>query len=437
MRQPHLSGRPMANAQVGAVFGMAMGLALAPAGEVHAQTFRGLLPNDAGPLFRRDVAGNRAEPSFDRPPIYVGSFEVQPSVGLSAAVDSNVYNQRNARTDALFDLRPALIVRRNAFPLDVSLDASGDVRRYVDNQTENRETYTVNASARYELGYATQLGLNGTYAKFVENRGDDGLGTGLAEPVHGTAKSARIYGATGIGRVYLRLEAALSKRDYRPAALVEGGFLDLSYRDSEQVTVGGQVGAPLGKNNVVFATVSYSKERSPNAPQAIRRDSRSGRALIGLRGDLSDLVSAELSVGYVRQDFEVEGFADFGGLTFNGAIDWYARPLLSFRLSAAQTMRNSGLTSVPAILERSARLTAFYDPLPRLRVQGNLSYANHQYRGVGVTAQQLEAGITASFRLSERLYTNASIGWRRQWGGDAVVQSYAGLLGQCGLRFVL
>lgn len=428
---------PAGSVRAGAAFGVAMGLVLVPAGEAGAQTFRGLLPNDGGPLFRRDVAGNRSEPSFDRPPIYVGSFEVQPSVGLSAAADSNVYNQRDGQADILLDLRPALTVRRNLFPLDLSLDASGDLRRYADNQTENRETYAVNLNARYQLGYATQFGVSGTYAKFVENRGDDGLGTGLAEPVHGSTKSARAYAATGIGRVYLRLDGVLSRRDYRLVGLVEGGVLDLAYRNTEQATVTGQLGAPLGRNNVVFATVSYSKDRSPDAVPSIRRDARSYRALVGLRGDLSNLVSAELSVGYVSQNFEVERYADFSGLTFNGAIDWYARPLLSFRLSAMQTMRNSGLAAVPAILERSGRLTAFYDPLPRLRVQASLSYANDQYRGIGVTARKIEAGISSSFRLSERIYTNASIGWRRQWGGDAVVQSYEGLLGQLGLRFVL
>lgn len=414
-----------------------LGLAVMSAGPVRAQTFHGLAPNASGPLFRADVAGNRAEASFDRQPIHLGSLELQSSVGLTAGFDSNVYNRHNGEADAVFDLQPNVSLHGNWFPLDLSLSASGDVRRYTKDVSENRETFGTNLSARYEIGYATVLGMAADYSNFAEDRGSDGLGAALAEPVQGQMESGRIFASTGLGSLYLRLDAGLSRRDYRPVKLTSGSVMDLAYRDSEALTLGGQLGAPLGKNNVVFVALDYGKNRSPNAPASIRRDSQSIQAVVGVRGDLSDLVSAEVSTGYTRQDFEIAGFADYSGLTFTGAIDWYARPLLSVRLSAAQTMRNSGLQSVPAILERSAGLSAYYDPLPKLRTHASLNYSNSQYRGIGVTTQRLVSLLTTSFRISERLYTEASAGWRWQWGGNVLAQSYTGLTAKFGLRVAL
>ena len=155
-----------------------------------------------------------------------------------------------------------------------------------------------------------------------------------------------------------------------------------------------------------------------------------------MRGEISPLVSATFAVGYRQRNYDRVQFRDFAGVTYRADVQWYATPLMTFRLQASQSFLNSGNANVAGILSNRVSLTGYYDPLRNLRLAATLTFEHNDYRDTDTTARRPSAQLQAQYRVSRNWSLGAFAGVRHQGvSGTPLVQPFTSFSAGLGVTF--
>lgn len=318
-------------------------------------------------LDRDDVAGARIEPLYRPRPILVGPVFAQPSLSVVAGYDSNVFNRPEAKGAAIATVMPSLELRADLPRHALEASAAGTVRRFSRYTTENSEEFRVRGAGRIDMGARHAVRASAELAHLIEPRSTSGSALDAAEPVSYQRLAAEAGARFELGRLRVAPVFGYERLRYDPVALVDGGEVDQSFRDTRSLR--GEVRIDYDFSGLLAAFVLAGCEDidSLSAPAPLRRDSRDCEGLAGLRGRITPVISGELSVGYRTRDYAQPAFRDFDGMTFRADVQWYVTPLATVRAQASRAFRNSGNLRAGAILTDSFTLTAYYDPLRNLR----------------------------------------------------------------------
>ena len=109
-----------------------------------------LEPPAVGP--RADTVFGRPRPDYDPLGIRQGSFLMYPSGAIAETFDSNVFaTQTGARSDFYTKLIPALTIKSDWNQHALAFSASGEVKKYAHNTTEDVNNFSADAVGRYDI----------------------------------------------------------------------------------------------------------------------------------------------------------------------------------------------------------------------------------------------------------------------------------------------
>jgi len=376
---------------------------------------------------RPDVAGMRSEGDYKSEPIVAGPVEINASLATIAVYQSNALNQNVEQDDVSLTLTPRLSARTLSDRVQFQFGATGIFRRYASLQTENSEEFDLNASLNTQLSQGNSFTINSSLNRESEMRNSVGSDVNAAEPVDSTRFSIGAGTTFAFGNLRVSPSVRYAERSYDSVALIGGGEQDQSFRDTRRIEGGLSLGYQLSPLLSVFTAGSYEELESTNAAPGAQRDSSNFNIVAGVRGELTSLVIAEIAAGYRKLNYDLARYRDTGGATFRANVQWFATPLVSFRLQATQTFLNGGNADVGGILSSRFQASAYYDPLRNLRLASTITYIKNDFRDVDTESDR------ASFRLQAQYFLNRNIAiggyatlTRQDVSGTARVNSFTG-----------
>jgi hypothetical protein len=389
-------------------------------------------------LDRGDVAGARTEPAFQSKGLHVGPVFARPSISVLGNYQSNVFNRPDARADAGASIVPRLAMESDLARHEFALTATGRVRRFVRHKTENSEEYDLVAKGRFDLAQRQTFSASLNYAREIEPRSSAGSAQDAAEPVSFRSFAAKLGARLELGALRFVPEAEYRRADYSPLDLAGGGKEGQAFRDTRTAEARVAIEYDLSGLLSGFAAASASHTDAVHGAVDAQRDSRGRSVLIGLRGEITPVIHGELGIGYQSRNYRSPRFRDFEGPTFRADLQWYATPLLTLRVQARQAFENSGNPQVAGILSNKVTVSAYYDPLRRLRLSVSASVDFRKYREVDARARRRSVLAQAQYLIGPGLSVGAYAALLRQdVRGQAIVNEFTSVSAGFGMTFAL
>lgn len=368
-----------------------------------AQTSAGTSIVIAADLDRLDAAGARIEPGFQPVPLHLGPFAIQPAVSFISGFSSNVFNRRDAQHDASATVIPAVRMRGDFAPYRLDIKAGGTLRRFARFTSENSEEFSVSSEGAFVLANEDQIVTSIGFARLIEPRSSTGTAPDAAEPLSYNRLEGKVGSDLQFGKFRLAPSLAYQGLRYAPLSLRDGSKTDQSFRNAQSIRGDIRISYDFSDMFSAFASGTLSNIRSTYASEDIRRDAQGLGALIGVKGEVTPLLSGEVGIGYQSRRYDLPIYRDFSGITFTADLQWYVTPLTTVRLQAERTFQNSGYREVAGILTDSLTVTAYHDLLRNLRLSLSATLERGRYREVDTRTIRRTLRFNAEYRLNPHL----------------------------------
>lgn len=365
----------------------------------------------------------RRRPEYDAVGFEAGGMKIVPYAMAGTAVDSNVYAERNGRSDVLFTGTAGLDVQSQWGRHEVELTGHVRHREYATFNSEDATTYRVNARGRLDLA-----GQNTVSAQVL--REEQVLDRGIADEVVNLAfptKFGRWLGeiATHVeyGQLELDLTGSATRERYDDNRTVAGAFVDQRFRNHDVLGVDVAVGFDIGGLRSIYGEFGYDRRRFDFQAGGIDRDANVYRFMGGFRGGITRLVRGHIAAGYMNVDFLQTGVSSLKTFAIDAELDWLFSQRTTFSLTAKRDLRT--------VSQNNARGTI----LTRIAAQ-----ADHELRRnliLTLTAQQqwtdyvndprrataTGVALGAIWLLDRHWQVRPQIGYLRRWDNGFLVDA--------------
>lgn len=379
-------------------------------------------------LSRSDVAGNRSEPDLEVAPDRFGPFLLASRLAVITGYDGNVFNTPAARSDGVLLLTPEMALSLDDPRRTLALSVSGRLRRFANQESENSEEFRLAGRSGLPITNNLSFALSADLARRIEPRSSSGGALDAREPASYDRISAAPILTFDLGRLQLQAGAGYQRVTFNPLAAGDGGRLSQAFRDMRSHGAKVRLAYDLSGFLSVVASIAGEEHASIRPAQGRERDFREGSVALGLEGEVTPLFHVELALGYQDRNYGNAFYRDFAGASFSVQAEWYCTPLLTTKLVASRAFRNSGNPEVPAILEDTLAISAYYDPTRRLRISGAMEMRWDRYRDVASEARRSRIELQVQYRLDRHVSVSGQL-YRTQQdvSGARLVNPYTSL----------
>jgi hypothetical protein len=373
-------------------------------GTAFAQTSEPFQAEPSGPLLRSNVAGSRQQPGQEAVGISVGDFLVQPSLTTRLEGDSNVLNRSsNKRGDLFIVIAPAIQAASGTEQANYVLKAQAAFARFASITSQNSETFGIEANGRMMLSKKTSVFARVAFDRRIEPRGQAGESIFEGSPAEYDQIEAQIATRAEFSALRLTAAATATKRDYKDIVQEDGKTKDQQFRASNVLAFGLKAEYALPTGTTLIASGAFNHANSPNAELCCDRSSDGGQLNAGIRTEITQLISTEVTAGYVFRDYKSKIYKDFNGATWQAKLDWYPTPLMSLSFSAGRKIVSSGMPAVAGVVVDSAGFQLFYELRRDLNLVFTLSKYEEDYREINTKSSATLTGIEGRYIMSPRI----------------------------------
>lgn len=377
-----------------------------------AQVLNDFRPTAVAGGFVRD----RDQDLIDRTPaeyqslgLRLGSFRVDPSLGVSATYTDNAqFRENNGHSDGIFEFRPSVVVNSDWSRNALGAYVSADIARYADFGTENTNNWTVGSSGRLDIGVDTTLSGNASYSELREPRSSSSSPEDVLRPVFYTLAQANATLQHTFNRLRLTGTAAVRDYDYSDARRPDGAVVDEDFRDDTQYTVTGRGDYSLTPDKSVFMQVEYDRfDYDPITSAGFDRSSDAVLVLGGATIDLTEVLRAELGVGYLTVDHDAPTRRDVSGFSARSSLVWYPTRLTTVTASASRDFRDTGIAQSTGAVTDLVNVRVDHELKRNIILSGNAGFQRNDYQQIDRTDTHWSTGFTVRYLLNRRVSLNA------------------------------
>jgi hypothetical protein len=371
----------------------------------------------------------KGRPDYDALGIRAGSFLVFPALELREIYDSNIFaTEEDTETDLVTVLQPALRIASDWNVHALSLEASGDIRRYLENGSEDNDNFALAGSGRLDILRDIYLQGGLAYRLLHEDRGSPDDRGGL-EPTPYAVSSASLAYVHQPLRLGYRLDATVDSFDYDNVPTGTGGIIDNDDRDRTIYTIAPRANYEIVPGYRAFARFAYNWRRYSNVPSAdgIERNSNGYQVDVGTDLDLGRIITGEIYVGYLHQTYDDARLASVSGISFGGSLLWNVTALTSVRALAARTVEETVVVGASSYLQTAFRLGLEHELLRNVLLNAGAAYIDSDYQGSGRTDEYYELTAGARYLLNRYLSAGLDVTGRSR-ASSAAASDYDRLL---------
>ncbi|CAN5616483.1 outer membrane beta-barrel protein [soil metagenome] len=422
-RISHAAARPASNVvraarKRNAWLGLGAWLAVAPLAS-HAQTTSTVLIQPAiDPVYNRDrnvSVTERPHPDYDAIGIRLGSFLVDPALGVTPGFSDNVYlDNNNKKSDIYAQITPYVNIASDWSSHRLAITASGDLRRYAHQTLKNQNAWYVYSQGRLDVTSDLAVQFDGQLDRSYESPYVEDVVANLTAPSTYLRKSAAIKATYQPGRS--RLIGTLDVNSYRFNALVfaNGGTRDQRFRDRVIYRAAGLYEFALSPSLSVYGQTTYDRtDYSALLPGGIaNRDSTALNVVAGANFDFAGLARGSLGVGYSRRKYAAAAiYQKAQGVSVQAKVEYFPTELTTVGLSLQRQLQDASLGGRGAYWDNRFSLGVDHELLVNLILSANADFARRTYSEVGGRTDVYQFRLGGRYQASRTLGINAGINY--------------------------
>ncbi len=409
------------------------------------------------PLAQTQTAGG-----FEQLGIRTETWNIFPSLGLSAVYDDNVFavpdDSDFLESDISFVLTPQVTAVANTQRHAFSVFAGGSIGRFVEQTDQNFNNYNVGGSARWDLSRTLNVSSSFGFSQTREDQADpdrDLFDQVATETTNINSFSFDLSASKNWQRLFMNIGTGVQRTTFDeldatifeivgPFAVRTDESFDINAdRDRTRIPLNLRVGYDVDRDYSVFFNISYSNiifdepEQFVDTATAIvlpegvpqqvitgqsEGDSQDFQTLglgVGANVDFDQLVSGSVSVGVQQRFPEDDDDEDNISLSFDLGLDWTLSPRTSLNLGGSQGFE-------PATADDAGGSTL------NTRLNADLSYALTRQTSLGAnvaygrrsggdddrTDDDITTGVSASYAINRYASVSASYQYRQRFSTD-------------------
>lgn len=395
-------------------------LLLLGAPSVRGQTIR---PSLADEVMANSVAA-RSRSNYEPAGISLGAFRLYPSAQAQVNYDDNIYNVGEfVRSDVIATVSPQIRLSGQStdYRLDMTADAS--LVRYGTLHSQDNEQYRLAANGLVPLGPVT-LDLNGFYSKVPEVRGSVG------DVIIGAPNEyTRLGGGGGLSlqlaNVAISASGSVDRFDYRPVHL-DDVQIPQDYRDHSAYLGVVRLSMATGPAIRVFVQGSYNHQDYLQVSNRADQNSHGYAVTGGISFGVTGLLSAEVSIGRLAQNYDEPSSSSITGFTYSGRFIWNPTTLITVNLRGARSIAPSPYFNQPGIVQDSVNLNVDYELLRNLIISTNVGYLTSDYRGEDREDKLFQLNVNARMLLGRNFEVGLGFNHRNQASKGTDTRPYTG-----------
>lgn len=341
-----------------------------------------------------EVTEERQKSEYAQQGIRAGGFTVLPKMDMTNQYDSNIYKRdkklgANAEVDSyVAHFRPGVDVRSNWNRHALNLSFDSDMTQYATQGSQNNyEDLRTRLDGRLDVVRDSHLDAGFGYNSLHEDRGSPDQIAGKGPTFYDNKVFDAFY-THKLNRVSVKGGGDAIRYDYQdvPTSL-NNTFLRMSTRNHWEYAPSIRLGYEIQPEYEAFVKFIYKQAEydtltlSNGAGTAYNRNSTGYNALGGMAFDLTDLVTGDMSVGYLQRDYTDARLKSISGI--NGFINlkWRPTALTTVNGKFSHDILETTQEGVSGILASSISLGAEHELMRNVILSGGGSYANNDYKG--------------------------------------------------------
>lgn len=342
-----------------------------------ADTTRGT-PDYNSPL--NQATGTAAAPQEPLTGIHMGGFMLYPTLEGDVTYDDNIFaSQANPVSDEIYKVKPGLSLQSTWSVNQLNAWADLDSEFYDHHSNQDQENYSLGTNGMLEASYATHFYGSTEFDHLTEEFGSTNLPTTALQPTKYTDWASELGVAQRFARLTFHLGGTYSILRFEDVPQIGGGVLPEDLRDRNVSTEYLDANYEFSPGYSVFTRGTINQREYSNASFG-PRDSNGYEADVGLRAEITRLITGEAWVGYLDQSYK--GFSSNSGPTFGVTGIWSATPRLTVVSNIARTLEETDESGSSGYYATGGTLTANYLVSYTVTLHGGMAFTRNDYQGV-------------------------------------------------------
>ena len=388
-----------------------------------------LLPLDAAAQITELLLPNAVPPSTPQTPpsafapigLRMGDFFWYPRAELDQAYNSNIFATTTGYTyDLITALTSSFDLLSNFSRNSLNLHGGSLLQVYADHPAQNTQDGVLSADGSLDVTAGGALYGSAQLAHQHISYGSPNSPGNIAQPVTYWTNSATAGYVQGGRRFSYEVDLGVTSAQYNAALLDGGGVLPQSSQDATAYSAavrGSYEIIPDYLGYVRFGTSWYDYWHT--VPGGINPDFSTYRVDLGLQILPRHLISGEVYVGYLVQNFTQSRFGSTSTPDYGGALTWSITPRTTLGFSGVLTFNTgtpgAGLPSAGnSYLSSVFTASANYELLRNLQLGLTGSYINNSFQGITRTDNIFVLGAGFRYQVNRNLFLGGEFSYAEQ-----------------------
>jgi hypothetical protein len=353
---------------------------------------------------RYTAVTERAQPEFDPEPVRAGAFNINASIGASAAYNDNIFaEQTNEDSDTIFRIQPKVEARSNWSTHEIALGGEVDHKEYSDNDSETSTDYSVFLNGRADVtrSFALRAGVD---AEHVTEERYEPASIGAPEPAAFDGYGAFASAMYRMDRVQIEATVGFREQEYDQVAQ--------QLRDNQDTYVSGRISYAISPDVAVFV----QGRRSEQDYSFSDREGTRTTIDAGVNFELAAPFRGEIAIGSFKDERDAAIYEDTDGLSVAANVQWFPTQLTTVTFHGFRGAIDPGLVASATAVASSYGVRVDHELYRNILLFGGLRMENNKFEGIAIDREDdaLAASIGAAWKLNKNARVEAQYTGRTQ-----------------------
>ena len=363
---------------------------------------------------------DRPRPDFDPLGIRGGTFIFHPTLGVSETYDNNIFaTPTRDKSDLYTTETPGLSVLSDWNRHALAFNASGQFKQYVTHDSEDVSNGATDLRGRYDIANGQYFLADGGYVLQHEDRAAPSAPANAKNPVEYHVTGGYLAYVKEDTRIGLRVDAAATSYDYNNQQTGAGALVVEQDRDHIEYIVAPRVSYEFIPGYQAFVravgNVRQYNEKDFATFQALgqsaRRNSKGWEFDVGTAINITRLITAQVFVGYLHQEYESPLFSNVWSPAFGANVVWNVTPLTSIKGTASETVVETVLAGSSSYVETGLSASVEHELMRNVLLLGTASYLRDDYKGISRTDSTYGGDIGARYLMNRNVRLTADLAY--------------------------
>ncbi|WP_428151334.1 outer membrane beta-barrel protein [Caulobacter sp.] len=352
----------------------------------------------------------RPHPEYEPLGVRAGAFLVNPKLTTQVIHTDNLYGSNtNAKSASYLALTPSVMVKSNWARNEIALNASTEFDRYAKVSEENSASWQLGARGRLDVLRDANITGGASAGHFVEQRTASSNPTASIKPIQFDQRSAYLGATRAFNRVRLTGSANRDNFSYDDGRTAAGAVISQKFRERDITVMTGRADYALTPDTALFTKVTHNTNNFKTAVSGVDRDSKGAEFLVGANFQLTNVLRADIGVGWLKQDFKGAAFKDISGYSAGGTLEWFPTQITTVTLNTERKLQDSGLVGSAGALATHFGGQVDHELLRNLILTGSVGRDKLNFVGLDRDDKRTTFGASATYLLNRGLGLTAGL----------------------------